>query len=219
MPTTICQKLRIKEGYSLLTINAPAAFVADLKPIPTGVQTGKSLKKFNQIHWFVETRAQLEKELDRVLPLIGEEITCWIYYPKGSSGIQTDLTRDKGWEQLLKKGKHLVWISLISLNDTWSTFGLRLATTADVKKKPATTEREIFNWVNPTTKSVKLPDDVKKAFVQHKKEAAFFEQLSFTNKKEYLEWIVTAKQSATREERIKGTITRLSNQWKNPRNL
>ena len=40
-----------------------------------------------------------------------------------------------------------------------------------------------------------------------------------TNKKEYIEWIVTAKRSATRNERLNGTLERLSKQWKNPRNL
>ncbi|MBL7720925.1 MAG: YdeI/OmpD-associated family protein, partial [Chitinophagaceae bacterium] len=54
---------------------------------------------------------------------------------------------------------------------------------------------------------------------KNKKEAAYFETLSFTNKKEYIEWIVTAKREETRAERVKGTIERLGKQWKNPRNL
>jgi uncharacterized protein YdeI (YjbR/CyaY-like superfamily) len=79
--------------------------------------------------------------------------------------------------------------------------------------------REIFNWVNPTTKEVKLPDDLAAALKKNKKKAAYFETLSFTNKKEYIEWIVTAKQEKTRTERVTGTIERLGKQWKNPRNL
>jgi hypothetical protein len=61
-------------------------------------------------------------------------VICWIHYPKGSSGIQTDLTRDKGWENLLKENLH--WLSLISFNETWSAFGMRLKTEADELKKP-----------------------------------------------------------------------------------
>ena len=48
---------------------------------------------------------------------------AWISYPKGSSKLQTDLTRDKGWEPL--QGSDLMWLSLVSVDDTWSAFGLR----------------------------------------------------------------------------------------------
>jgi len=47
----------------------------------------------------------------------------WISFPKGTSKIQTDLTRDKGWESL--KALDLKWITLISVNETWSAFALR----------------------------------------------------------------------------------------------
>ena len=67
-------------------------------------------------------------------------------------------------------------------------------------------------------KEIRLPDDLKNALKRNKKEAAFFDTLSFTNKKEYLEWIVTAKREETRNERIKGTIDRLGKNWKNPAN-
>ena len=54
---------------------------------------------------------------------------------------------------------------------------------------------------------------------KNKKQLVFFDALSFTNKKEYIEWIVTAKREETRNERIKGTIERLGKGWKNPRNM
>jgi uncharacterized protein YdeI (YjbR/CyaY-like superfamily) len=99
-------------------------------------------------------------------------------------------------------------------------FGFRAKTDADRKKEEnPKEEREIFRWVNPATKEVKLPDDLEAALKKNKKEASFFDTLAFTNKKEYLEWIVTAKREETRAERIKGTIERLEKKWKNPRNL
>ncbi len=219
MPKTISQKLKIKDCYSLLTINAPKDFAKKLEPVPAGVKISAIAKKFNQVHWFVLNREQLEKEMSKVLAMVKDEVVCWIYYPKGTSKIQTDLTRDKGWDKLLKHGDHLTWISLISFDETWSTFGFRPRTTADQKKEAKPAVREIFNWVNPTTKEVKLPVDLSSALKKNKKEAAYFETLSFTNKKEYIEWIVTAKQEKTREERVNGTIERLGKQWKNPRNL
>ena len=47
----------------------------------------------------------------------------WISFPKGASKIQTDLTRDRGWEDVQKLG--LKWITLVSVNETWSAFAMR----------------------------------------------------------------------------------------------
>ena len=132
--------------------------------------------------------------------------------------MQTDLTRDRGWDSLLKHNE-LTWISLISFDDTWSTFGSRLKTEADKKKEAKPKERPVFDYVDPKTKTVRLPDDLEAALKKNKKQNEFFNQLSFTNKKEYIEWIVTAKREETRTERINGTIERLSKEWKNPRNM
>lgn len=220
MPNSIADKLRIKPKFSLLTINAPSDFKKGLQGLPAGVKISDSTKNYDQVHWFVLNRAQLEKELSKVMKLVKPDIIVWVYYPKVSSKIQTDLTRDKGWECLLSEGDKVSWISLISFSDTWSVFGFRAKTEADRKKEAkAPAEREIFKWVNPQTKEVRLPDDVAMALKINKKQFDYFNTLSFTNKKEYLEWIVTAKREETRNERIKGTIERLGKQWKNPRNI
>jgi hypothetical protein len=220
MATSISGKLRIKPRDILLTLNAPADFKKGLQALPAGVRVIDSGKDYNQVHWFVFNQAQLQKELSKVMKLVRPEVIVWVYYPKGTSGIQTDLNRDKGWECLMKEGDKLTWISLISFNDRWSVFGLRAKTEADKKKeaKPAP-EREIFKWVNAPTKEIKLPDDLAATLKKNKKASDFFNTLSFTNKKEYIEWIVTAKQEKTRDERVSGTIERLGKEWKNPRNI
>jgi len=160
----------------------------------------------------------MDKELDKVVKLIKDDVTLWIYYPKGTSKLQTDLTRDKGWDNLLKHDE-LGWISLVSFDDTWSTFGSRLKTEADKKREEKPRERPIFDYVDPKTKSVRLPDDLADALKKNKKQEGFFNTLSFTNKKEYIEWIITAKREETRIDRVNGTIERLGKQWKNPRNM
>jgi len=218
MPTTAAQKLRIKEGFSLLTIHAPADFQKQLQPLPDDVKISATAKKFNQVHWFVQNKAQMEKELDTVLGLIKEEVICWVYYPKGTSKMQTDLTRDKGWDSLLNHSE-LTWISLISFDETWSVFGFRQKTEADKKKEAKPKVREIFDYIDAKTKTVRLPDDLAAILKKNKKQEAFFNTLSFTNRKEYIEWIVTAKREETRIQRIKETIEKLGKEWKNPRNL
>jgi hypothetical protein len=218
MANSISKKLKVKENDTLLTINAPSDFKKGLQDLPAGVRIIDSGKDYDQVHWFVYNKAQLEKEMSKLMKLLKEGIIVWVYYPKGTSKIQTDLARDKGWDCLLSEGDKLTWISLISFDDTWSVFGFRPKTEADKKKEAIPKVREIFNWVDPKTKKVRLPDDITAAFKKNEKESESFDSLSFTNKKEYLEWIVTAKREETRAERIKGTIERLAKGWKNPAN-
>lgn len=220
MATSIADKLKIKGGDTLLTLNVPSAFQKGLKGLPKGVKVVESGKEYNQVHWFVMNRAQMENQISKVMKLVKPGIIVWVYYPKGTSKLQTDLNRDKGWDCLLAEGDKLTWINLISFDDTWSVFGFRAKTEADRKKEAKPKEvREIFKWVNPQTKEVKLPDDLASALKKNIKAAEFFGTLSFTNKKEYIEWIVTARQEVTRKDRINGTIERLVKQWKNPRNI
>ena len=220
MATTISQKLRIQPADTLYTLHAPPDFTKALKGLPKDVKLTTTAKDYSQVHWFVNNRAQLEKEMSRVMKLVKPGVIVWVYYPKGSSGIQTDLTRDKGWDCLLAEGDKLTWISLISFDKTWSVFGFRAKTDADRKKEARPkAEREIFKWIDPVKKTIRLPDDFIAAMKKNKKQAEYFETLSFTNKKEYLEWVVTAKRDETRNERIKASIERLGKGWKNPRNM
>ena len=219
MAIPIADKLKIKPKFSLLTINAPANFKKRLEVLPAEVKITDVGKDYDQVHWFVMNKAQMEKEMSKVMKLVKPEVIVWVYYPKGTSKIQTDLTRDKGWDCLLAEGDKLTWISLISFDDTCSVFGFRAKNDADRKKeaKPKV-EREIFNWVNPQTKEVRLPDELTAALKKNKKLEAYFHALAFSHKKEYIEWIVTAKREETKAERVKGTIERLTKGWKNPRN-
>ena len=215
MATSTAQKLRIKDGDLLFPIHAPNGFMKTLAPLPSKVKLAENPKEANQLHWFVHTRAQFEKELPGILKMLRPGMLLWIYYPKGTSKIQTDLTRDKGWDAILKH-KDLHWISLVSFDETWSTFACRWKTEADRKKDAAPKVREIFDYIDPKAKTVRLPDDLAAAFKKNKKTGTLFNALSFSCRKEYVEWIITAKRPETRAERVKGTLERVNKGWKNP---
>jgi hypothetical protein len=218
MATSLAQKLRIKEKDLICPVNEPANYKKHLGPLPKNAGLVADPTEANHIHWFVTNRAEMEKGLNGMLKKLSEGVLLWIFYPKGTSGIQTDLTRDKGWDELLKRD-NLQWISLIAFDDTWSTFACRLKTETDKKKEAKPKEREIFNWIDPAKKIVRLPEDFSAVLKKNKKQEAFFNSLSFTNRKEYVEWIVTAKRPETRADRVKESVARLAKDWKNPRNL
>ena len=214
MPTATVQKLRIKEGNTILTVNAPANYEKSLGETPKDVSIIESGKNFDQLHWFVKDRSSMEKGLKKILSLVKGSTICWIFYPKGTSGIQTDLNRDSGWEELLKHD--MQWISLISFDETWSAFGMREKTEKDRAKEAKPKERPVFDYVDPKTKTVSLPDDLAAAFKKNKQQFDYFNTLAFSHKKEYIEWIVTAKKEETRKQRVAGTIERLGRGLKNP---
>lgn len=225
MASSIAKKLRIKEGDTLLTLHAPAGFEKNLGDLPAGVKVLTSGKTYQQIHWFVLNKKLLDKNLPAVMTLLQEDTLAWVYYPKGSSKMQTDLTRDKGWEDLLTED--IQWLTLISFDDTWSAFSFRRKTASNqasgrasnLKSAAPAKERPVLEYIDAAKKTVRLPEDLSTRLEKNKKAGSFFESLSFTNKKEYVEWIVSAKRAETRTKRVKETLDRLGKGWKNPRNL
>jgi len=93
---------------------------------------------------------------------------------------------------------------------------MRHKTEKDRAKETKPKERPVFNFVDPKTKTVTVPDDLSAAFKKNKPQQEIFNSLSFSHKKEYIEWIVSAKKEETRKKRIEGTIERLGKGWKNP---
>jgi len=79
--------------------------------------------KHDWIVLYVANRASLEAALPGASAALDSPGTLWIAYPKGSSKLQTDLTRDQGWDAL--KEQDLMWLTLISIDETWSAFSLR----------------------------------------------------------------------------------------------
>jgi hypothetical protein len=72
---------------------------------------------------YATDRAALEASLHAASVALASPGTLWIAYPKGSSKRQTDLTRDEGWDSL--READLMWLSLVSIDETWSAFSLR----------------------------------------------------------------------------------------------
>jgi len=64
-----------------------------------------------------------------------------------------------------------------------------------------------------------VPAELAVLFKKEKEAKAVFNSLAYSHRREYVEWIVSAKKEETRITRANGTIDRLKKGWKNPRNL
>lgn len=117
----LAKKLKLKSGLKAAVINAPENYVDTLKHDTAMSPTLNG--KFDWIQIFVKSKAELSALAPKASRALRPESMLWISFPKGTSKIQTDLTRDKGWEVL--QDLDLKWITLISVNETWSAFALR----------------------------------------------------------------------------------------------
>jgi hypothetical protein len=120
----LARKLKLKPGARAAVIGAPPGYLAELQPLPQAVSLATSLRgALDWVQLFVTTKSELAGIIRKAAAALKPESLLWISFPKGSSGIQTDLSRDKGWEPL--EGTELKWVTLVSVNDTWSAFALR----------------------------------------------------------------------------------------------
>ncbi len=119
--SALAKKMKLKPNLKAAVINAPENYVDTLKHDTALSPTLNG--KFDWIQIFVRNKAELETLAPKAARALRPESMLWISFPKGSSKIQTDLTRDKGWESLL--ALDLKWLTLVSVNETWSAFALR----------------------------------------------------------------------------------------------
>ena len=117
----LSKKMKLKAGASAAVINAPENYVTELKHDTAMSPTLNG--KFDWIQIFVKSKAELDALAPKAAKALKPESVLLISFPKGSSKIQTDLTRDKGWESVQKL--KLKWINLISVNEIWSAFAVR----------------------------------------------------------------------------------------------
>jgi predicted transport protein len=117
----LANKLHIKPNFDIALLNAPAGFVLD--SAETVVTHTQLLGPHDLILLFVTTSAELQAAIDPILAALKPDGLLWFAYPKISSGVATDLTRDVGWQVLHDQG----WrgIAQIKIDETWSAVRFR----------------------------------------------------------------------------------------------
>ena len=117
----LAKKMKLKSGARAAVVRAPKDYVDTLRHDTALSPTLNG--KFDWIQIFVQNKAELDELAPKAAKALKLESILWISFPKGTSKIQTDLTRDKGWDRVKKLD--LKWVNLVSVNDTWSAFALR----------------------------------------------------------------------------------------------
>jgi len=121
---TLGAKLKLRPGARAALLGAPPGYRKALGKLPAGATIATTLKgKHDWVQVFARTAADLRRLAPPAVRALGPEGLLWISFPKGTSQVQTDLTRDTGWDALRRHA--LKWVTLVSVDRTWSAFCVR----------------------------------------------------------------------------------------------
>jgi hypothetical protein len=126
----ISKKLGLKPGMRVLVVAAPSGYLKSLAPLPEGVVISEAMGGTHEfVQFFVTKRSAIEKSAKKLLKSAAPGALVWIAYPKKTSGVESDLSRDVVWAAMEGTG----WrpVSQIAIDQVWSA--LRFRPTEDVK--------------------------------------------------------------------------------------
>ena len=122
--TPLPKKLGIKPGSRVAVLSAPDRFLdSTLAPLPDEVELrSRARGPLDVILFFTKNRAELERRFDALVRALDRAGALWVAWPKGTSGVPTDLTENVVRDIALPKG--LVDTKVAAIDETWS--GLKL---------------------------------------------------------------------------------------------
>ena len=128
-------------------------------------------------------------------------------YPKLTSKIVSDLSRDCSWDFVFTYG--FEGVRSVALDHVWSAIRFRKPIPGEVREKGFSSAQPAPG-VDYDNRTVTPPQELSHHLLKNKQANAFFESLSFSHKREYIEWILNAKKEDTRKKRVETTMEKLS---------
>ena len=119
MATTLAEKLQLKPGQRVLVQNAPAGHFERL--VVALPQASLGLAQVDALLLFVGSLAEVAELTPGAIQKVGRNGLLWIAYPKGGSGVKTDVNRDRlaaavvevtGWRAVRQVAIDAVWSGL-----------------------------------------------------------------------------------------------------------
>ncbi|MEO7767794.1 MAG: YdeI/OmpD-associated family protein [Ferruginibacter sp.] len=208
---SLLEKLQLKDEKYLLIQGLPSTVEKQFIKISFAKNVTPLLKvrKIDFALVFAISHKQLKDILRDVVPALHEDAKLWVAYPKVSSKIVSDLTRDCNWECISQHGFEAV--RLIALDNIWSA--MRFKKSEKIKVPIIINE---VPGIDMESRTITTPLELEVLFTKNESAKAFFETLSFTNKKEYITWITGAKREETKLARLEATIDKLTYLKRNP---
>ncbi|HVW97358.1 MAG TPA: YdeI/OmpD-associated family protein [Mucilaginibacter sp.] len=213
----IAKKLLIKPGKRWMFLHAPDNYLSALDPLPDDTSiVFAPVGNVDGVQLFVKNSEELIASLKIIMPLLKPETVFWITYPKKSSGIISDLEMMGSWDELEKYG--YTTVSAAAIDQVWTALRFR---PKELSKASASCNDEIrkndyARYIDLDNRQIKLPEEMESVLSDTPAAMEFYQNLSFSNKKEYVVWILSAKQEKTKSERLSKLIEKLLAGKRNP---
>lgn len=123
MPSTLAQKLQMKTSH-LLVLNVPAGYLDTLAAELPGITVSDApVSAVDAVLLFVNGLDEANRLMPQAIAAVKSEGLLWVAYPKGSSGVKTDVNRDRLWQALEPTG----WrpVRQVALDENWSAMRFR----------------------------------------------------------------------------------------------
>lgn len=214
---SLFEKLQLKDEKNLLIQGLPSSIEKQFVKLFYSKNVTPLLKsrKIDFALLFAINKIQLCNILNEVFPALHEDSKLWIAYPKDTSKISSDLSRDCSWYILAENGYESV--RQVALDHVWTAMRFkRLESIPNKSRAISEIKNSEINGIDFEKRLVTAPSGLETIFTKHKKARDFFTSLSFTNQKEYVSWIETAKKDETRKRRLEAVQEKLLAGKKNP---
>ena len=151
MDHQLIKKLQLKPGMVGAILNGPEDFLDEFKQLAAENRIAdRASGDSNWVLLFVTSSEDVDSVGRSTLQQVDSDATFWFAYPKKSSGIETNITRDHGWHMLDELG----WkgVSMVSIDETWSAFRVRPAEQTPANPDYPTSDEAVAgktgkNWV------------------------------------------------------------------------
>lgn len=116
----LIKKFRFKANG--VAVNAPADLEKEFTKLGFASELGSRVRSENTLV-FVNNNKEYLDFLSKKLKRIQPDSVLWFAYPKGSSGVKTDINRDT--LRVTAEAFGITTVTAISINETWSALRFR----------------------------------------------------------------------------------------------
>jgi hypothetical protein len=108
----------------VLILNAPPGYLDELGSLPDGVELSEEREgAFDFVQVFANDLAEMEKVAPVGASAVEHDGLFWVSYPKKSSKVESDLSRDVVRKVVAETGQRP--LTQVSVNNAWSALRLR----------------------------------------------------------------------------------------------
>lgn len=135
MTSQVVKKLGMKPGMKALVLAPPPDYLNLLAPLPDGVVISSAANgTYPFLQVFATRLSEISKFAQKLSKCAAPNALVWISYPKKTSGLDGELSRDVIREAMSATGWEAV--AIIAIDEVWSALRVRRSDEVGSRSKP-----------------------------------------------------------------------------------